>query len=113
MTGVVADKKGGDIGIALENLKTRLELIPQVIEERATEPVVRAVSEIRDQFRAFAGSEGYDFGTLLERGLERSDTVTGIRKSTNQVQGATEVMQKIMEQKLGGEDAPIVHSFFH
>ncbi|MCK5180028.1 MAG: hypothetical protein KAR32_10900, partial [Candidatus Omnitrophica bacterium] len=95
-------------------IKLKINRIPRKIaEEGITDPIVRAVDEIRDQFSQFAGDEGYDFGTLFEMGLEESPTMNGIRTTTDKVQGATEVMQKVIEQKLGGEDAPVVHSFFH
>jgi len=87
---------------------------PEIIEEEvATSPVASAVNEISEQFSAFAGEEGYDFSTLLEKGLSESATVSEIREKTDEVQGATEVMQKVIEQSFGGEDAPVVHSFFH
>jgi hypothetical protein len=105
---------GGDISMALENLKVKLDRMPKLIEEgMASSPVASAVNEISEQFRTFAGEEGYDFTTLLEKGLSESSTISDIRKKTDEVQGATEVMQKVIEQKLGGEDAPVVHSFFH
>jgi hypothetical protein len=105
---------GGDINMALSGLRERLDRIPRLIEEgNAKSPIVDAVNEISRQFTNFAGDEGMDFGTLLEKGLEESATVTEIRTKTDEVQGATEVMQKVIEQKLGGEDAPVVHGFFH
>ena len=105
---------GGDVSMALERIKLKINRIPRKIaEEGITDPIVRAVDEIRDQFSQFAGDEGYDFSTLFEMGLEESPTIGGIRSTTDKVQGATEVMQKVIEQKLGGEDEPVVHSFFH
>ena len=81
--------------------------------ETITVPIISAVDQLREEFLSFTGGEGYNFRSLLETGLEESSTIIDIRKSTDEMQGATEVMQKIVEQKLGGEDAPIVHSFFH
>jgi len=105
---------GGDIGMALEEIRRRMRDLPkELADEAITIPIISAVDEMRDQFMSFAGDEGYDFKTLLETGLEDSATISDIRNATDEVQGATEVMQKIVEQKLGGEDAPIVHSFFH
>ena len=105
---------GGDVSMALERIKLKINRLPRKIaEEGITDPLVRAVDDIRDQFTQFAGDEGYDFSTLFEIGLEASPTIGGIRTTTDKVQGATEVMQKVIEQKLGGEDAPVVHSFFH
>ena len=46
-------------------------------------------------------------------GLSESPTVADIRSATDKVQGATEVIQKVIEKKLGGDDEPVVHSFFH
>ncbi|MCK5178766.1 MAG: hypothetical protein KAR32_04490, partial [Candidatus Omnitrophica bacterium] len=95
-------------------IKLKINRLPRKIaEEGITDPIVRAVDDIRTQFIQFTGDEGYDFSTLFEMGLESSPTVNGIRRTTNKIQGATEVMQRVIEQKLGGEDAPVVHSFFH
>ena len=92
----------------------RIDRLPRrIAEEGITDPVVRAVDDIRNQFVEFTGEEGYDFATLFEMGLEQSPTIGDIRGTTDKVQGATEVIQKVVEQKLGGEDAPVVHSFFH
>jgi len=105
---------GGDVGMALERIKMKINRLPKKIaEEGITDPVISAVDDVLEQFTNFAGDEGYDFKTLLETGLSESTTVGEIRNSTDKVQGATEVMQKVIEQKLGGEDEPVVHSFFH
>ena len=105
---------GGDIGSALETIKVKLKELPKRLSgDEITAPIISAVDEMREEFISFTGDEGYDFRTLLESGLEESATITDIRNTTDEVQGATEVMQKIVEQKLGGEDAPVVHSFFH
>ena len=105
---------GGDISMALEEIRIRMKNLPKELAgEQITVPIISAVDEMREQFMNFAGEEGYNFQTLLETGLEESATIADIRDTTDRVQGATEVMQKIFEQKLGGEDAPIVHSFFH
>jgi len=105
---------GGDISLALEEIKLRMRNLPkELADEQITVPIIAAVDEIREQFMQFTGEEGYDFRTLLETGLEESSTIADLRNSSDEMVGATEVMQKIMEQKLGGEDAPIVHSFFH
>jgi hypothetical protein len=48
----------------------------------------------------------------VEKGLDKSETVKDIRKKTDAVQGTTEVMQKIMENKLGGIDEPVVHVIY-
>jgi len=100
--------------MALEEIRSRMNDLPrELADEAITVPIISAVDEMRQEFMNFAGEEGYDFKTLLESGLSESATITDIRQTTDKVQGATEVMQKIVEQKLGGEDAPIVHSFFH
>jgi len=105
---------GGDISVALEAIRLQLREIPkEIAHESITVPIINAVDEIRDEFIQFTGDEGYDFKTLLETGLDESATIADIRKTTDAVQGTTEVMQKIVEQQLGGEDAPVVHSFFH
>jgi hypothetical protein len=106
---------GGSITQALEDIKYKVVQIPRKIAEEGaiTGPIIEAVEDIRTQFIDFAGEEGYDFKTLLELGLEKSPTVNTIRETSDKIQGATEVMQKVIEQKLGGEDAPVVHSFFN
>ncbi|MBN1870228.1 MAG: hypothetical protein JW847_06625 [Candidatus Omnitrophica bacterium] len=105
---------GGDVSMALERIKLKINQLPRrIAEEGITDPIVKAVDDIRTQFIQFTGDEGYDFTTLFEMGLEASPTVSGIRSTTDKVQGTTEVMQKVIEQKLGGQDEPVVHSFFN
>jgi hypothetical protein len=88
---------GGDIGMALEEIRLRMKDLPkELADEAITVPIISAVDEMREQFLNFAGEEGYDFRTLLETGLEESATITDIRNTTDEVQGATEVMQKIV-----------------
>jgi hypothetical protein len=105
----------GDVGRALEGLKAKLDRLPRAVVEEgaaAQTQIKSTVNQIAEQIRSLAGDEGYDFSELVQKGLEESPTVQDIRKSTDQVQGATEVMQVIMEKKLGGVDEPVVHVVF-
>ena len=71
MSGALAT--GGDISVALEEIRLQLAEIPKAIANEAiTVPIISAVDEMRNEFMNFAGEEGYDFSTLLETGLEGS-----------------------------------------
>ncbi|MFC1646460.1 hypothetical protein ACFL2Y_04715 [Candidatus Omnitrophota bacterium] len=104
---------GGDVGLALENIKYKLGRLPKEIGiEGIAAPIVDKVDEIKNQFVQFAGEEGYDFSQLLEIGLEKSTTVTDIRTTTDRIRGASDVMGEIIERELGGSDRPIVQVIF-
>jgi hypothetical protein len=104
---------GGNIGRSLELLRTRVDRIPrQVAEEGTTVRMRQAVDQVATTIKQLAGSEGYDFSQLMRKGLEESPTLKDVRQKTDEVQGATEVMQILMERKLGGLDEPVVHVLF-
>jgi hypothetical protein len=67
---------------------------------------------VAERINDLAGDEGYDFSELVKKGLEESPTVSSIREKTDEIQGATEVMQILMENKLGGVDDPVVHVIY-
>ena len=105
----------GDVGRALELLKVKMDRLPKAIAQEGTSQqgqIKSAVSQIAEQIKSLAGDEGYDLSELVQKGLEESSTITDIRQSTDEVEGATEVMQMIMERKMGGVDDPIVHVTF-
>ncbi|MBI3324566.1 MAG: hypothetical protein HYZ92_04730, partial [Candidatus Omnitrophica bacterium] len=101
---------GGDVGRALELLRTKVERIPKAVaEEGGTVQMRRTVSEVAERIKQLAGEEGYDFSQLVKKGMEEAPSIKDIRKKTDEVQGATELMQVLMERKMGGIDAPVVH----
>jgi hypothetical protein len=105
----------GSVGQALEGLKFRVDRLPKMIADEGSAgqgQIKSTVSQIAEQIRALAGDEGYDFSQLVKKGLDESSTIKDIRESTDEVQGATEVMQVIMESKLGGVDDPVVHVLY-
>ena len=105
----------GDVGRALEMLKTKVDRIPKLIAEEgnsAQEEVINTVNNIADQIQLLAGDQGYDFSELITKGLDESKSIGDIREATDEVQGATEVMQILMENKLGGLDDPVIHVTF-
>ena len=107
----------GQVSQKLEVLKQKMDRLPGTIAQEAGSTRMRqAIDQVAERINTLAGEEGYDFSQLMEigveKGLEKSETVKEIRKKTDAVQGATEVMQIIMENKLGGIDAPVVHAIY-
>jgi len=107
----------GQMAERLELLKSKIERIPRAIAEEAGSKQMRqAIDQVADRINTLAGEDGYDFSELMqmgvEQGLEKSETIQGIRQKTDAVQGTTEVMQILMENKLGGIDDPVVHVIF-
>ncbi len=107
----------GQLGQKLEVLKQRIDRIPKAVaEEGSNVRMKQAINDVAERISALAGDEGYDFSQLMEmgveKGLEKSDSIQNIRKKTDTVQGATEVMQLLMENKLGGIDDPVVHVIY-
>ena len=76
----------------------------------------QAINDVAERISALAGDQGFDFSKLMEigvgKGLEKSDSIRSIRKKTDAVQGATELMQLLMEKKLGGLDDPVIHVIY-
>ena len=108
---------GGDVGKSLEVLKQKVERIPRAIAESSGNTQMReAIGNVAEQLNTLAGDQGYDFSQLMqmgvEKGLDKSESIKDIRKKTDSVQGATEIMQMIMENKLGGIDEPVVHVIY-
>jgi len=109
---------GGNIGTALESLKKKIDIIPQKVAQEggAGAAMRRSIDEVAGRLKQLVGEQGYDFSQLIEsgieEGIEKSETLGGIRRTTDEVQGATEVMQLLMEQKLGGIDEPVVHVIY-
>jgi len=100
----------GHIGQNLEALKQKIDRIPRAIaEEGQTVQMRRTINQVADSIKTLAGDQGYDFSQLVKKGLDESPNLKQIRKKTDEVQGATEVMQILMERKLGGVDDPVVH----
>jgi hypothetical protein len=101
---------GGEVGQALELLKVKVDRIPKAISEDVGTMQMRStVNEVADRIKQLAGDEGYDFSELVKKGLEESPSIGEIRESTDEIGGATEVMQILMERKLGGIDEPVIH----
>ncbi|MGH2667564.1 MAG: hypothetical protein ACRDH5_00310, partial [bacterium] len=102
----------GDVGRSLENLKGKLDRLPKAIAEEGNSvqgQIKSTINQVAEQIKILAGDEGYDFSELVKKGLEESPTIGQIREKTDEVQGATEVMQVLMEHKLGGLNDPVVH----
>jgi len=103
----------GNLGQKLETIKQKIDRIPKAVaDEGNTVKMKQAINEVADRITQLAGEDGYDFSELIVKGLEESESVKDIRKKTDQVQGATEVMQILVENKLGGVDDPVVHVLY-
>jgi hypothetical protein len=106
----LAMESGGDVGNALQNIQYKIAGLPKEIAKEGgiTAPIVAAVNQMKEQFVDFAGGEGYDFNTLLQKGLSESSDINEIRGTTDRISGASQVMQAIIETKFGGTDEPVV-----
>ncbi|MBN1587230.1 MAG: hypothetical protein JW937_07360, partial [Candidatus Omnitrophica bacterium] len=106
--------RGGDIGGALEALKSTVAQLPKKAAEEggSGERLSNQITEISDKLNALAGEEGFDFSSIIGTAIENSESITDIRRKSEKIQGASEVMQLIMENKLGGVDDPVVHVLF-
>ncbi|MBI4598484.1 MAG: hypothetical protein HY737_08820, partial [Candidatus Omnitrophica bacterium] len=101
---------GGDFNNALELLKVKVDRIPRLVaEESGTGKIKRTVDEVAETIKSLAGDQGYDFSQLVKKGIEEAPSLKDVRKKADEIQGATEVMQILMEHKLGGIDDPVVH----
>ena len=64
------------------------------------------LNEVANNIRTLAGDNmGLDLSEIIGTSLEDSSSIRDIRRKADAVQGTTEVMQKVMEQKLGGLDS--------
>ncbi|MBI4323141.1 MAG: hypothetical protein HY596_02565, partial [Candidatus Omnitrophica bacterium] len=106
---------GGDMTALLETLNRKVDALPSQIAQQISAQgdavqMRNTLNEVANQIRALAGDDmGLDFSRLIGKALDESSSITDIRKKADSVQGTTEVMQVLMEQKLGGIDAPVVH----
>ena len=104
---------GGDVGTALQKLQTKVEDIPRAIAKDSNSTKMKqAITEVAQRIQQLAGDEGFDFSQLVKKGIEEAPSLKTIRKKTDEVKGATEVLQLLMEHKLGGIDDPVVHVTF-
>ncbi|MBI4314225.1 MAG: hypothetical protein HY594_05370, partial [Candidatus Omnitrophica bacterium] len=103
---------GGDVHFALESLKHQVQELPKLLAaQQEKSKVGKAVNEITAQLKDLIGDElGIDLGSLMAKQISENPTVQEIRKSADQIQGAVEVTQGLMEKQYGGEDAPVVQT---
>jgi hypothetical protein len=110
--GVELDS-GGSIHVALKNLDEKVEEIPQEVARRieeggSSEKLMLAVGTLTDNLTTFLGEEILGFDALLEAGLEKSKSLRDIRKKATRIQGATGIIQRIIEEQLLGRNKPFV-----
>jgi hypothetical protein len=100
---------GGHMSEALTNLNTKVDALPKAVsKEGATSQMKNAINEIATQIKSLAGdSMGYDMGQIVGKALDDSSSLKDIRKKADEVQGTTELMQILLESKMGGVDAPV------
>ncbi|MBU1913277.1 MAG: hypothetical protein KKB22_07085 [Candidatus Omnitrophica bacterium] len=104
---VVISKDNINIALTLQNLKQSVDLIPSAFaKDGPSSQLNQAVADIANRLKSLAGDQGYDIGKLFESALSDSPTIKDMRKSTDEIQGASDVMIQLFEKKLGGmEDA--------
>ena len=102
---------GEDINIAvtLKSLKTSIDELPATLAKEGANPaIVRTINEISDRLRKLGGDQGYDFTDMVQDALAESPTVKDINSKTEAVSDTVDVLQQVLETKMGGLEDPIV-----
>ena len=109
---------GGDVIGLLQSLNRKMDALPRQVageigKNRDSADMKNTLNELSEQIRTLAGDNmGQDFTEIIGKALDESASLKDVRKKTDKVQGATELMQVLMEQKLGGVDDPVVHVIY-
>jgi uncharacterized protein YukE len=107
-----------NISDTLGQLSTQMEKLPAEVKRAAasanqgeTKKINSTLNEVAKQIQTLAGDNmGFDFSQIMGKALEESSGLKEVRKKTSEVQGTTELMQILMERKLGGVYEPVVHT---
>ncbi len=106
---VLVSGDGINIATTLKSLKDSVDALPATFaKEGPSAKVTQAINEISDRVKKLGGDEGYDMTQLFEKALTSSPTVKEIRSKTEEIKGAVDVLQEVVETKLGGVDAPVL-----
>ncbi len=98
-----------NVGIALKNLKTSVDSIPEIItKEGPSAKLTQAVNDVAARIKTLAGDEGYNLATVFEKTLSESPAIKDIRAKTDEIGAASDIMAEIVEKKLGGADEPFI-----
>jgi hypothetical protein len=105
---------GGHMSEALTNLNQKVDELPKTVaKEGATQQMRNALNDVAQQIKTLAGDNmGYDMSQIVGKALEENSSLRDVRKKADEVQGTTELMQILLERKLGGVDAPVVEAFY-
>jgi hypothetical protein len=111
VSNVVSEK--GYIGQMLEALKKQVTEIPEVLrKDRSNKKMQNQIQEVAEQISTLAGDKGLNLGELMDvsvqEGLEQSPSLREIRKRSDKMQGAIEVVQQTIERELVNDETPIV-----
>jgi len=106
---VLVSKENINIAVTLKNLKQSVDELPSTLsKEGGNTQVLSAINDISNRLTKIMGSEGMDFGTLLDEKLGNSSSMKQLRNKTDTISSVVDLLLQIMESKLGGVDTPIV-----
>ena len=101
--------EGTNIALALKNLKSSVDSLPDVIaKEGPAAKINKTVEDISSRIKALFGEQGYDISAIFEEILSESPTINEIKIKTGEIISASDIMLEIMERKLGGREEPFV-----
>ncbi|MCM8812128.1 MAG: hypothetical protein NC910_03645, partial [Candidatus Omnitrophica bacterium] len=99
-----------DVSVALQSLNSKVDRLPALIAQESDKTKsARTINQIAQQLKDLGGDLGVDIGTLVAQKLEESPSMKQVVKSTDLIQGAVEVVQGVIEQKLGGTEDVVVN----
>jgi len=106
---MLSSGEGTNISLALENLKSSVDSLPDVIaKEGPAAKINKTVEDISSRIRALFGEQGYNISSIFEQILSESPTINDIKLKTGEITAASDIMLEIMERKLGGREEPFV-----
>ena len=66
------------------------------------------IEDVQKHLKLLAGQEGLDFKQIFQKALSESPDVKQMRQATDDIDASVQVMNAVVEAKLGGTDEPIV-----
>jgi hypothetical protein len=111
VTDMMSEK--GYVGQMLQALKKDVNELPATLKKDKTSSKMQAqMSEVMEQITTLAGDKGLSLGELMDisvaEGLEQAPSLREMRKRSDKMQGAIEIVQETIERELVGDETPIV-----
>jgi sarcosine oxidase gamma subunit len=116
LKGNVASR--GDSMAMLDALNRKIDQLPRLIVQEMNRGSTMTdmkdeIAQISETLQDLAGKDlGLDLTNIVGKAIDESSGIKELRQSADRVQGSTELMQKIVEQKWGGIDAPVIHAIY-